>query len=91
MHFEVGFASIEAFVPVCAVRTLTSTQKLPVHQSVLSVKKRFKAVCRYAIFAPYRIFLTMEVEIILNDNILTWFNVVLFWKRITIMYDNYVW
>jgi hypothetical protein len=90
MHFEVRFASIEAFVPVCAVRTLTSTQKLPVHQSVLSVKKRFKAVCRYAIFAPYRIFLTMELEVILNY-ILTWFNAVLFWKIITIKYDNYVW
>jgi hypothetical protein len=91
IHLGVGLASIEAFVPVCAVRTLISSQKHSVHQSLLSVKKLLEAVCRYAIFAPNRIFLSMELEVILNDNILTWFNAALFWKTIKIMYDNYVW
>ena len=56
----------------------------------LSVQKLYEAVCRYALFAPNRIFLSMEVEFILNYNILTWFYVVLFWKRVVIMYNNYM-
>jgi len=72
------FASIEDFVPVCAV--CISTHKHSVPQSLLSVKKRFEAVCSYALLAPIRNFLSKEVKVILNDNILAWFNVVLFWK-----------
>jgi hypothetical protein len=53
-HLGDGFASIEAFVPVCAV--CTSTHKHSVPQSLLSIKKRFEAVCREALFAKSRIF-----------------------------------
>jgi hypothetical protein len=89
IHLGQGFASIEAFVPVFAI--CTSTHKHSVPQSLLSIRKRSEAVKIYAPFAPKRIFLSKELEVIFNDNILTWFNVRVFSKIVMIMYDNYMW
>jgi hypothetical protein len=83
------FASMKAFVPVCAV--CISTHKHSVPQSLLSIRKLSEAVNRYALLAPKRIFLSKELEVIFNDNILTWFNVLVFSKIVMITNDNYVW
>jgi len=88
IHLGGVFASIEAFVPVFAVCICTHKHSVP--QSLLSIRKRSEAVNRYALFAPKKIFLSKELEVIFNDNILTWFNVLVFSKIVIIMYDNYM-
>jgi len=69
LHLGGGFVSIKVFVSMCAV--CISTHRHSVPQSLLSIKKHSEAVCSYALFSPNIIFLSKELKVILNDNIVT--------------------